>query len=228
MIPRVASDEVTIVEPTIGQDSLAVLLDALASQTARPDLIVLVDDRPSPDGPLPTRAGLDIDVVATGGRGPAAARNAGWRRADTEWVAFLDDDVVPPDGWFAALLADLASAGSGVAGSQGRIRVPLAAGRRPTDWERNVAGLERAQWATADLAYRRAALEAVAGFDERFPRAYREDADLGLRIVAAGGRIEQGQRDIVHPVRPAGRWVSVRLQRGNADDVLIRAVHGRE
>ncbi|WP_143860849.1 glycosyltransferase, partial [Nocardia cerradoensis] len=31
--------------------------------------------------------------------GPAAARNAGWRRATTEFVAFVDSDVVPRPGW---------------------------------------------------------------------------------------------------------------------------------
>jgi histidinol-phosphate phosphatase family protein len=219
---------VDIVIPTIGRESLRVLLQALAAQTVAPGRIVLVDDRPAPDGrlPIPPGSPLDLTVVAGGGRGPAAARNAGWRRTRSEWVAFLDDDVVPPPDWFSALLADLAEAGPGVAASQGRIRVPLPAGRRPTDWERNVAGLERARWATADMAYRRAALDDTGGFDERFPRAYREDADLGLRVVRAGGRIVTGRRQISHPVRPADRWVSVRLQRGNADDVLMRARHG--
>ena len=39
-------------------------------------------------------------IVTLEGRGPAAARNAGWRAAAaTEWVAFLDDDVrVGPAG----------------------------------------------------------------------------------------------------------------------------------
>ena len=76
------------------------------------------------------------------------------------------------------------------------------------------------------MAYRRSALAAVGGFDERFRRAYREDADLGLRVTAAGWRIVPGRRRVVHPVRPADRWVSVRLQAGNADDVLMRALHG--
>ncbi len=111
---------------------------------------------------------------------------------------------------------------------QGRIVVPLPAGRRPTDWERNTRGLERARWATADIAYRRAALEAVGGFDERFPRAYREDADLGLRVVAAGWRIVPGERTVRHPVRPAPAWVSLAKQAGNADDVLMRRLHGRD
>jgi hypothetical protein len=76
------------------------------------------------------------------------------------------------------------------------------------------------------MAYRRRALCVTGGFDERFPRAYREDADLGLRTVESGWRIVRGNRHVEHPVRPAGPWISVRAQRGNADDVLMRVVHG--
>jgi HAD superfamily hydrolase (TIGR01662 family) len=171
--------------------------------------------------------GLDVTVVPGTGRGPAAARNAGWRASRAAWVAFLDDDVVPEPGWARALRADLAAAGPRCGGSQGRIVVPLPEERAPTDWERNVAGLAHARWATADLAYRRAALEQVGGFDERFPRAYREDADLGLRITAAGWNIESGRRRVMHPVGPAGASVSLRKQSGNADDALMDALHGR-
>jgi histidinol-phosphate phosphatase family protein len=105
--------------------------------------------------------------------------------------------------------------------------VPLPVHRRPTDWERNVAGLAAARWATADMAYRRRVLVEAGGFDERFPRAFREDADLGLRVVDAGYRIVAGNRTASHPVRPADRWVSVRLQAGNVDDALMGALHGR-
>ena len=35
-----------------------------------------------------------------------------------------------------------------------------------------------------------------------------------------------GERWITHPVRPVDRWVSVRVQAGNADDVLMRRLHG--
>jgi cellulose synthase/poly-beta-1,6-N-acetylglucosamine synthase-like glycosyltransferase len=162
--------------------------------------------------------------------GGAARRppERGLAATTSEWVAFLDDDVLPPPGWYADLLADLADADApGVAGSAGRIVVPAPESRPPTDWERNVAGLQTAQWATADMAYRRYALEIVGGFDERFPRAFREDADLAARVRAAGFRLVHGRRHVVHPVRPADRWVSVRLQAGNADDALMRAVHGR-
>jgi histidinol-phosphate phosphatase family protein len=223
-----------LVVPTSGRPSLRALLAALADgRGPGPARVVLVDDRPRPDraqlrGRLPPGlAGADrVRVLASGGRGPAAARNAGWRAATAPWVAFLDDDVVPAPDWPARLAADLAAAGPGVAASQGRVRVPLPAGRRPTDWERNVAGLERARWATADMAVRRAALEQVGGFDERFPRAYREDSDLGLRLVARGWELAAGEREVVHPVGPAGPWVSLAKQAGNRDDALMRALHG--
>jgi HAD superfamily hydrolase (TIGR01662 family) len=141
-------------------------------------------------------------------------------------VAFLDDDVVPDPDWYERLDDDLGSVPADVAGSQGRVRVPLPEHRRPTDWERGTAGLSTSSWITADLAYRRAALAAVGGFDERFPRAFREDADLALRIMATGARLVVGERGITHPVRPTDRWVSLRVQAGNADDVLMYRLHG--
>jgi histidinol-phosphate phosphatase family protein len=218
-----------VVVPTLGRDSLWRLLDALGSGTGPlPGQVLLVDDRRDRSSPL---LGTDlpdrVEVVAGRALGPAAARNLGWRAATAEWVAFLDDDVVPSATWLADLAADLEGLGPDVGGSQGKIVVPMPGGRRPTDWERNVRGLETARWATADMAYRREALEEVGGFDERFPRAYREDADLGLRVVGAGYRIVAGRREVAHPVRAAGRFVSVRLQAGNADDALMLALHGR-
>ncbi|HEX2041410.1 MAG TPA: HAD-IIIA family hydrolase [Acidimicrobiales bacterium] len=222
-----------VVVPTVGRPSLGDLLVALArGRGPAPDRILLVDDRRRPDGPLlpqgpPAGMGAPVHVVAGPGAGPAAARNAGWQAARATWVAFLDDDVVPDPDWPERLVADLAVAEPGAAGVQGRLRVPLPPDRRPTDWERNVAGLGTARWATADMAYRRAVLAALGGFDERFPRAFREDADLALRVTAAGWRLAVGARTTSHPVRPASPWVSVRLQAGNADDALMRRLHGR-
>ena len=221
----------TVVIPTVGRPSLSVLLDALTTGAApAPREVLVVDDRRGAPAPLLDRVPLPLTgklrILSGSGRGPAAARNVGWRAAASPWVVFLDDDVVPVDGWAAHLVDDLATLPSGVVGSQGRIVVPLPVDRSPTDWERNVSGLESAVWATADLAYRRSALARVGGFDERFPRAYREDADLGLRLTAAGGAIVRGQRRVHHPVRPAPWWISIRLQAGNADDVLMGALHG--
>lgn len=222
-----------VVVPTIGRPSLLGLLDALASQhPLLPRRIIVVDDRRSPDAPL-MEGDLDAGfpgwaVVMPGrGRGPAAARNLGWRAGRAAWVVFLDDDVVPEPGWSLRLAADLAGLAPTVAGVEGRVRVPLPRHRALTDWERHVSGLRDARFTTADIAYRRAALVAAGGFDERFRRAYREDADLALRLRRAGWSIERGGRSVLHPVRPARPLISLHLQAGNADDVLMRRLHGR-
>lgn len=217
----------TVVVPTVARPSLRTLLLALAAaEGPAPRRLVIVDDRPRPnrldlpDLPFP------CDVLHSYGRGPAAARNVGWRSADTEWVAFLDDDVVPSATWFADLDADLAPLDADDAASQGRIEVPLPEGRKPTDAERGTAALADARWITADMAYRREALQAVSGFDERFARAFREDSDLALRVVDAGRRIASGKRVSRHPLRSRGFLASVRDQIGNADNALMRAKHG--
>ncbi len=219
----------TLVVPTLARPSLLVLLEALRDQTTPVDAPVLVVDDRASGGPLdlPDDLGLDLRVLAAGGRGPARARNLGWRQARSPWVSFLDDDVVPDPDWWASLAGDLDAADAqGAVGSTGSVHVPLPRDRRPTDWERGTAGLATARWITADLSYRRCELARVGGFDERFPRAFREDADLALRLGAPEGRVLEGHRRITHPVRPADDWVSLRQQAGNADDALMRALHG--
>ena len=214
-----------VVVPTVGRASLRAMLEGLAAgEGPLPERVIVVDDRRH------TPASLQVDVPATladrlvivpgGGRGPAAARNAGVRAGTSEWIAFLDDDVVPPVGWRAARARDLVAAGSRAVASQGRVRVG------GDDPQRLVKGLENAVWITADMAFRRTAFERVGGFDERFPRAYREDSDLGLRVTAAGGRIVMGERYVEHPVPQSSPWTGVVRQRGNADDALMLLLHG--
>jgi hypothetical protein len=220
---------IDVVVPTVGRPSVAVLLGSLCRELPGTSTVVVVDDRPAgASPPLPVPDDPRVRVVVGGGRGPAAARNTGWRATSAPWVAFVDDDVDLPLGWVRGLEEDVARAADRVAAVQGRIEVPLPAGRRPTDWERNVAGLAGARWITADMAVRREALEAVGGFDERFPRAYREDTDLALRLLDAGWELRRGARRTRHPVRPAPWWVSVPAQRGNGDDVLLARLHGRD
>ena len=224
----------TIVVPTLGRPSLDALLEALAAQTVPVQArIILVDDRKEADAtPLDPRDvdSTTVQVVRGGGRGPAHARNVGWRHSRTRWVSFLDDDVLPDRDWYERLVLDLRSADEQEAqGSTGHVRVPMPDDRRPTDWERGTAGLATARWITADLSYRRDALAAVGGFDERFPRAFREDADLALRITERlHGVIVAGERWITHPVRPSDDWASLRQQAGNADDMLMRRLHGAD
>jgi glycosyltransferase involved in cell wall biosynthesis len=231
-----AAPPIAIVIPTVGRPSLAALLQSLAASAGpAPAQLIVVDDRAQPNGPLctgavPAHLASRLRIVHSGGRGPAAARNAGWRAASSSrrvaWVAFLDDDVMVGPNWLADLATDIGKTGADTAGISGVVRVPLPPDRRPTDWERGTAGLADAQWITADMAYRRDVLSELGGFDERFRRAYREDSDIALRVVAAGYQIAQGRRMVEHPVRPAPWHASIGQQRGNADDVLMRRLHG--
>ena len=143
-------------------------------------------------------AGRRCDAARVGTRccaaaaaGPAAARNVGWRAAADGWVAFLDDDVLPDPDWVRRLAADV-EVPARVGGVQGRVRVPLPAGRRPTDWERVTAGLASGRWITADMAYRRAALAGRG----RLRRAVPAGVPGGRRggLPGAGGRVGAGRR----------------------------------
>ncbi len=160
-------------------------------------------------------------VRPCGAHGPAAARNAGWRAARGEIFAFTDDDCVPTPGWLRAGLAALAA---GADGASGRVIVPLSA--RPTDYERNASHLEHAQFVTANCFYRRQALAAVGGFDERFPIAWREDSDLHFRVLAYGAQLVRAPDALViHPLRPAPWGISVPQQRKSMYNALLYKKH---
>ena len=232
MNPTQTAVSFDLVVPTIGRPSLARLLTSLAAARGpQPDHIVLVDDRRNPGDALDVAAAGDlagrVTVVRGKAAGPAAARNRGWRLCNAPWVAFLDDDVTVDPDWFERLASDIAAAHDAAA-TYGHVRVDLPTHRRLTDWERNVQGLQTARWITADCAYRRSVLAALHGFDERFPRAYREDADLALRAFSSGHTLVTGTRWVTHEVRPVDRWISVRLQAGNADDALMERLHGAD
>jgi HAD superfamily hydrolase (TIGR01662 family) len=217
-----------VVIPTIGRPGLADLVAAVDGDPA-PSCIVVADDRRDATAALdlPTTA-TPLVVVRTQGRGPAAARNAGWRAADADWIAFLDDDVAIPVDWCGRLVKDLEHLPHNVAASQAWIYVPSPEGRRPTDAERRTLALSGALWITADMAYRRSALVETGGFDERFQRAFREDADLALRTVRNGYGIAWGERVTTHPLAPSTSWRnSLRDQAGNAENALMRAKYGR-
>lgn len=224
----------TVVIPTVLRPSLDVLLRALAGTDGpQPSEIIVVVDLPDRTGSQVSGGAGSVDSggppvrwLSSGGHGPAAARNRGWLASHDPWVAFLDDDVVVSRDWARRLAEDLAGLGPEAAASYARIEVPAPIGRRPTDDERRTLALRNAQFITADAAVRRSALMAVGGFDERFPHAYREDADLALRLMSAGFTLHTGSRVTTHPIGRARALASLRAQAGNADNALMRRRHG--
>lgn len=228
----------SIVVPTVGCPSLADLLGDLldddesdradGKRRTSPTEILVVDDRPNRDEPLRTgsRVPPGLRIIEGRARGPAAARNDGWRAASTPWIVFLDDDVRLGPDWSTHLGTDLTAADHETGSVHAKVRVPAPDDRAPTDAERAILRLADAGWITADAAIRRPVLETIGGFDERFPRAYREDTDLVLRMLDAGHRPVRGEREIIHPLRDDGPWSSLRRQAGNIDDALLDRIHG--
>lgn len=223
---------VSVVVPTMGRPQLLQrCLLALLRQSCDPQAyeIVVANDRPDAATHaavtdlqrLHPRAQLRY-LPVTGGTGPAHARNAGWRFARAPVIAFTDDDTLPDPDWLADGLRALQR--ENAAAVSGNTVVPLA--DAPTDYERDAAGLERAEFVTANCFLRREALVAVGGFDERFRAAWREDSDLQFALLEQGRRVVRAPDAIVvHPVRPAGFGVSLRQQRKLQFDALLYKKH---
>lgn len=229
-----AAPAVSVVIPTYRRDELLRrCLAAVAEQ--RPPAggleIIVVDDGRSPTtAPLidtfrAAHPGLRLTLLEGAGRGPAAARNRGWRQASAPVVAFIDDDAYPAQpGWLAAGLAHFD--GSDVLAVAGAVTVP--ADDPPTDFQRNVKQLESSEFLTCNAFYRRSALEAVGGFDERFLVPFREDSDLQYRVEALGGRmLHEPAAVVVHPAPPGPFAVSLRLQRYSMFNALMYRKHPR-
>jgi GT2 family glycosyltransferase len=149
-------------------------------------------------------------------RGFAAACNQGWRAGSATRVLFLNPDAVVLPGAVPALAAVLDARGRvGIVGPRtvsedGTVQVStgqdltLGSERRQRRLVRGVRAREPRALAEADarharehepdwvsgacLMARRAALDAVGGFDEGF-FLYEEDADLCRRVRAAGWRV---------------------------------------
>jgi GT2 family glycosyltransferase len=162
-------------------------------------------------------------IPVTANHGPAAARNAGWRAARGDVIAFTDDDTIPDSGWAAAGLRAF-ERDPELAAATGCTDVPLPP--RPTDYERNESGLATAEFITANCFIRRSVLAAIGGFDERFRAAWREDSDLHFTLLEGGMKvIKIPEAVVIHPVRPAPWGISLRMQSKSRYDALLFKKH---
>lgn len=136
--------------------------------------------------------------------GPARARNRGWRTAQAPVVVFTDDDCVPADTWLEALLqACRAQPGVIVQGKTLPDPVQLDRGG-PFSRSLQVSELSP-HFETANIAYPRAVLERLGGFDEGYGAPAGEDTDLGWRARDAGvGAVFVGEALVHHAVHERG------------------------
>ena len=232
-LPPAARTDVTVVVPVRDRpEALARLLAALRADPATAELPVIVVDDGS-QTPVPEQPGVHLVRHPTA-RGPAAARNAGLRVADTALVAFLDSDCVPRAGWLQVLAAHLADQRLAMAAP--RIIALPGAVTWLAPYESAVSALDmgahpapvRPHTAvsyvpSAALLARRVAL--ATGFDETMRVA--EDVDLVWRLTAAGWRVRYEPEAAVAHEHPAAtaEWLRRRAFYGTGA-ALLAARHG--
>lgn len=222
--------KISVVVPTYNRLSLlSRCLDALAAQDfvkAEYEIIIVIDG-PS-DNVIQLMeiaayrySGHDIKIHSTPQKkGPAAARNFGWQCAKGELVVFTDDDCIPSPQWLLAYWQMYNRQRNDIVAFNGPVRVPLNG--TPTDYEKNTARLETAEFITANCACSRSALEVIGGFDEAFSMAWREDSDLHFKLIEGGIPIIQVPGAlVVHPVRSAMFGVSLKEQKKSMYNALL-------
>ena len=165
-----------------GHRTIRDTLEGLATLRYPAFEVIVVDDGSSP--PLePLVAPYGFRTIRTLNRGLSAARNTGLEAAEGEIVAYLDDDAYPDQDWLT-YLADsfLMTDHSGIGGPN---IAPVGDGRI-ADCVANAPGGPVHVLLSDDLAehipgcnmaFRKAALQAVGGFDPRF-RVAGDDVDV--------------------------------------------------
>ena len=227
---------VSVVVPVRNRrDLLALLLDGLDRQSFSDFEVVVVDDG-STDGAAEMAAGRRIRgrpvrvLRSTGGA--VAARTAGVRAALGEILAFTDSDCVPDPEWLEAGVRALDDGADLVNGWT----VPA---RRPGPLERSMGSGTEGLYPTANMFFRRAAYEAVGGFDQSADRrlgfrhdrlargtGFGEDTILAWRMIRRGYRADFERRALVrhHVFEPDVEESLRRAWQMGAFPALVREV----
>ncbi len=211
----VAAPIVSVVIPTHNRPGpLRACLQALEQQDLpREQFEVVVVDDGSAAPPTSLIEAFDgrirVSLVSQNNAGPAAARNAGAKRASGRIVAFTDDDCRPERGWVRALAACIDQDADALAG--GRTVNALPDNLYATASQLLISYLydyyNRSLGAAAFLtsnnfAMRADRFHAVGGFDERFPLAAGEDRDLCDRWLRNGMRLVYTPDAVVRHAHP--------------------------
>src|SRR5262245_39046291 len=155
-----------------------------------PNFEVIVVDDGSTDATAAIAREYDFRLISTGNRGLSNARNTGLQAATGEIVAYIDDDASPDPHWLTYLAATFQSTHAGVGGPN----IAPPGDGIVADCVANAPGgpihvllsdTEAEHIPGCNMAFRRAALTAIGGFDPQF-RTAGDDVDVCWRLRDRG------------------------------------------
>lgn len=184
---------VSIVIPVYNRASLiGSVIEALLDQAYRPFEIIIVDDG-STDNTERIVSSYQVKYIYQENRGPAAARNRGFRESGGDIIAFIDSDCIARKDWLENLIKGFDSPEVGAVAGSYDIANPESLLSRliheEIKWRHS--GFKRyiRAFGSYNVAIRREVFEKVGGFDETYRTASGEDNDLSYRILKAGYKI---------------------------------------
>ena len=173
-------------ERTIGK-----CIESVLSQDVGKEVIV-VDDGSSDGTPGIIRGfGRKVEFIGQKNAGPASARNAGLRKANGKFVAFVDADVSLPRDWAKNAISLMQKRKASAVGGPGVSPEKNAVAQSLNLLLYGKSGQKDAyvnSLATMDVMYRRDALAGME-FDTSFTSSSGEDPDLNFRLVKKGHRL---------------------------------------
>jgi len=189
--PEVSWPRVSVVVCTYnGSRTIRGCLEGLA-RLDYPNFEAIVVDDGSTDHTADIVREYDVGLVQTENRGLSSARNTGLEAATGEIVAYLDDDAYPDNQWLKYLAATFAATDhAGVGGPN----IPPPVDGPIADCVANAPGgpvhvllsdREAEHIPGCNMAFRKACLEAIGGFDPQF-RSAGDDVDVCWRLQERG------------------------------------------